>query len=327
MNRINREEWEQSEWAELKRLRTVFLSEELAHQNKNYWNSSKLLNLYHETFAQRIGWKWDAVLKELIGKNLITENKTFAVLDFGCGTGIAAQKIFEHLGANIISDVWLWDTSKTAVEFAHKKLEQLDPNLKVKQLSQPSVPTGNWILCLSHLINELQLGDLDRLISFIEKADFIIWVEPGTSVSSQRLIMVREKLANKMTIIAPCSHQESCGMLKEANKQHWCHFFALPPKEVFQSAFWNQFSRNLKIDLRSLPVSYLVMGKEPFLAINQVAEARVIGRPRIYKGNGKFLTCKKEGVSETTLLKRNHSQLFKNYKHDIFSQKISGDLY
>jgi hypothetical protein len=47
-------------------------------------------------------------------------------------------------------------------------------------------------------------------------------------------------------------------------------------------------------------------------------DSRIVGRPRLYKGNGKFLICSSSGVSEATLLERNHKELFKEFKKDVF---------
>lgn len=47
----------------LERLRQRFL-QALPHRTP-YWTNKRELELYHATFAQRIGWKWRAVLDEL----------------------------------------------------------------------------------------------------------------------------------------------------------------------------------------------------------------------------------------------------------------------
>ena len=55
-------QWRNEEIAILRRLRERFLSRT---PGADYWHSQKELTLYDITFAERIGWKWDAVLREL----------------------------------------------------------------------------------------------------------------------------------------------------------------------------------------------------------------------------------------------------------------------
>lgn len=321
MDKMNQEKLNSADWESLKSLRTIFLSETAGGQ-KDYWSSSHLLELYHETFAQRIGWKWDAVLKDFSAKVIFNKKESYTVLDYGSGTGIATEKIVEHLGADNISDVWLWDKSRQAMEFSAQNLEKRFPKIPLTKLSEVQVPGGNWILILSHIVNELSKKELIEVLSLAEKADYVFWVEPGTHSTSRRLIEIRKKVLEKMVVLAPCQHQKACGMLSAKNEPHWCHHFASPPQEVFQHSFWGLFSRNLNIDLRSLPVSYLILGKKDTQALATSSEARIIGRPRLYKGNGKFLLCEESGVDDVLLLEKNHRSLFKDYKKDIFSKSI-----
>jgi hypothetical protein len=55
--------WRSEEIKMLARLRDGFLSGSAGAQD--YWSADDELSLYERTFAQRIGWKWDAVLSEL----------------------------------------------------------------------------------------------------------------------------------------------------------------------------------------------------------------------------------------------------------------------
>lgn len=309
------------DWAELKRLRQTFLSESFSSLG-DYWCSSHLLKLYHKSFAQRIGWKWDAVLKELKTKKLLDGPIPGIVIDYGCGTGIASHKVMECLGRDVVSSIYFGDKSPGAVRFSIKEFQKSFPGMSVQSLDLQNLPSEKWILCLSHIINELSDAELKEVVSLIEKSEWVIWVEPGTSSTSRKLIEVRERVREKMDILAPCPHQQRCGMLSSENDRHWCHFFAAPPVEVFQTAFWGQFSRELNIDLRSLPTSYLVFRRKETRPSTTPSDSRVIGRPRLYKGNGKFLICNNSGVREITLLERSHRDLFKEFKKDIFSKMI-----
>ena len=52
-----------AELTALDRLRARFLDG--SNAGGGYWRSEAELALYDTTFAERIGWKWDAVLAEL----------------------------------------------------------------------------------------------------------------------------------------------------------------------------------------------------------------------------------------------------------------------
>src|SRR5688500_4723518 len=110
--------WNEIDWASLEALRENFLSENPA-KTENYWNSLKTLESYDLTFAQRIGWKWDAVFKEVKEKGY-SPTKT-VLFDWGCGTGIASRKFLEYWPASVES-VLLFDRSREASEFAKSKI-------------------------------------------------------------------------------------------------------------------------------------------------------------------------------------------------------------
>jgi hypothetical protein len=171
----------------------------------------------------------------------------------------------------------------------------------------------------------------------------IIWVESGTHANSRRLVAeVRERLVGSgdFQVVAPCPHREQCGMFAPQRLRDWCHSFASPPREIFQDAEWMHFGRELGIDLRSTPYAFLVMRRvaavaEGALPYNTPAgSARVIGRPRDYKGYSKVLSCELTGVHERMLQKRDAPGLLKQvqageeaaplYEWALEKEKIAG---
>jgi hypothetical protein len=106
-------------------------------------------------------------------------------------------------------------------------------------------------------------------------------------------------------------------MLTPANARHWCHHFAAPPPGVFTDGDWARFAAFVGIDLRSLPLSYLVMDRRPPLPL-PVGATRVIGRPRLYKGYARLFCCDASGVRDRTLTKRVFPDLFRQIKKRCF---------
>ena len=301
-------------WSILESLRKHFLTEDF--RSTSYWESEEVLLHYHSTFAQRIGWKWESVLSHSALRALTQIPQSVSVVDWGCGTGIASEKFIRFLGEKKCTEIFLWDKSKLASSFARNFLSKEFNFVKIHD-SIPLTFEQPMVLLLSHIINEISDREKEEVYKLMQKASFIFWVEPGTPKASENLIFFRDKLLDHFHVVAPCTHQGKCGMFEK--KKDWCHFFASPPVTVFRSAFWKEFSQRLKIDLRALPVSFLVLSK------NKTSEEkgrRVIGRARHYKGYSLVLTCSSEGVREEKLLSRNISHVIDFIKQNGFCDKI-----
>ena len=156
-----------------------------------------------------------------------------------------------------------------------------------------------------------------KLEGLIAQADSVFWVEPGTPVLSRRLIELRERLKDRFHFLAPCPHQNICGLLTEENRRHWCHHFAHPPGQIFQDGDWARFGKQMRIDLRSLPVSFLVMTLRKTEA--PTGKARLIGRARNYKGYSQALLCREDGVRDEKILHRNNRELVKRFEDGGFA--------
>jgi ribosomal protein RSM22 (predicted rRNA methylase) len=167
------------------------------------------------------------------------------------------------------------------------------------------------LLLVSHVLNELGAAARAQLIAAARRAAGVIWVEAGTHADSRRLIAVREELRAEFDVIAPCTHGGQCGMLAAANAAHWCHHFARAPSEASRDGRWAQFSRELGIDMRSLPYSFLVLVRRGSQTAMPAGLSRIIGRPREATGRMEVLGCDAHGVRELLLQKRDAPALFK----------------
>jgi ribosomal protein RSM22 (predicted rRNA methylase) len=294
-----------AELAALAQLRARFLDG--SNSGGGYWRTDVELALYDATFAERIGWKWDAVLGELLRRGWKPQAQQ--VCDFGCGSGIAGRRVlgvWEYFAALTVADV-----SPLAVRFAETKARTEFPAVAVTGTSAESLTSlaPGTLLLVSHVINELSPAARNQILSLARQAEEIIWVEAGTHADSRALIAVREELRGEFAVIAPCTHAAPCGMLAPENAAHWCHHFGRVPSHVFQDAGWAQFGRELGIDLRSLPYSFLVLSRAP--SREAPGAARIIGAPREAKGRMEILGCAESGVAEATLQKRDGPALFK----------------
>ena len=307
--------WQDVNWDALRRLRSRFLSFESSESN-DYWDSADDLSSYVFTFAERIGWKWDTVIAEL--KTRGWKPPVGIILDYGCGTGVAGRRVIAAWPAESLR-LRLWDRSQAAMQFARARAQSQFTRLPV----ETDIVEGN-ILVISHVLNELKEESLEQLINVVMRAEVVLWVEPGTVAVSRSLIKVRERLLAQelnpipFRVMAPCPHSLNCGMLSPGNKRHWCHHFAKVPSSIFQDPGWSRFSKTLEVDLRAIPLSYLVLDRRPIAPSH---DSRIIGFPRHYKGYDKVLSCQAEGVREWVLQKRDAPELYREMK------KKPGSLY
>jgi hypothetical protein len=296
--------WDTVDWKCLARLRESFLTGTAGASD--YWLTDADLVSYDLTFAQRIGWKWDFVLKELA--RLGWSPPDGAALDWGCGSGIAGRTF---AGAFGVREVVLHDRSARAVRYAAERAKEKLPGVLVR-----SGREGFATLLVSHVLTELSAAGVGDLLALAGQAQSVLWVEPGAHESSRKLIEVRELLRGEFRIVAPCVHAGRCGMLTENNSRHWCHQFAVPPSDVHQTAHWARFAKVTGIDVRSLPVSYLVMDKRPVPPVEPGA-FRLIGHPRLYKGYASLLGCDAGGVSERRIQRRDNEDLFQRARKGV----------
>ncbi len=311
------EPYRAAELVELSRLRKRFLDG--SNAGGGYWKCDADLALYDETFAERIGWKWDAVLAELVARGW--RPRARHIFDFGCGSGVANRRVMEAWDG--FDSLTLADVSPLATHYAATRARATQPQVRVGTAGpEPRLPPGTLLL-VSHVLNELNSAARARLLALARQADEVLWVEAGTHADSRSLIAVREELRADFALVAPCPHRAVCGMLAEANAHHWCHFFARVPSDVFQNARWAQIGRELGIDLRTLPYSFLALsrsGEQPS------GYSRVIGLPREAKGRMKVLNCAEEAVSELLLQKRDLPTIFKSFKKDLFAPRYRWTL-
>ncbi len=282
-------------WTELKELRQKFLETSEALES-DYWFSDELLQLYDESFARRIAWKWDAVLEEIDQRSLFQPllQGVEELLDWGCGSGVAAEVFLKTQSAP--QKLRLFDRSPRAMDFAKRKLNTLFPqvDIRIDKHAGTAITEKTGVL-LSHVINEVSAPKLRGQLEMMKNAAFILWVEPGAPLQSRRLSELRDSLfSSGFHAWAPCLHAKKCPVLESAND--WCHFFASPPNEVHHSPFWREFSIEMGVDLRSSPFSFLLLSRRP--PPEPQFSGRILERARLLKGSAEATVCTRVGKLE-----------------------------
>jgi Mitochondrial small ribosomal subunit Rsm22 len=293
-----------AELARLATLRARFLDG--SNAGGGYWQSEEDLSLYDATLGERIGWKWDTVLAELRARGWRPQARH--VIDWGCGSGIAGRRVLGEWPG--FESLTVADVSPLAMRFAEARARDAFPGTRTR-MSLQEFPKTDALLLVSHVLNELNDSARTRLLALVRQAAEVIWIESGTHADSRALIAVREELRGEFRIVAPCTHAARCGMLTEQNARHWCHHFALVPAEASRDARWAQFGRELGIDMRALPCSFLVLDRHRDSVRPADGFSRIIGRPREEKARMEILSCEAGGIEELMLQKRDAPALFK----------------
>jgi hypothetical protein len=305
--------WETLDWTALDRLRDIFLTGRPS--GAAYWTSLNDLANYDFTYAQRIGWKWDAVLRELKLRGWTPPRGP--LLDWGCGSGIAGRRMLEFFGTDSFEGLRVFDRSASAMEFAANAAREAFPELRVETCAEPELGVPGTLV-ISHVLNELDEAGGRALRRVIDRAGSVLWVEPGTRADSRALIALREALRGQFHVIAPCTHQAGCGLLAPPNERHWCHHFAEPPRNIMADSDWVRFAQRAGIDLRSLPYSFLVLERkglrQPTPGVMADGSSRVLGEARVYKGFARVLSCQADGVRDLEFQKRVHPAIHKAFK-------------
>jgi len=325
--------WPDLDWPRLDQLRERFLDGIAA--DGPYWESRGDLASYDLTYGERIGWKWDQVLRELRMRAWQPAARTRAVLDWGCGSGIAARRVIAFFGAERFDSLAVWDHSPLALEFAADAARRSFPSLRIAEAAPGSLAGSSPIglLIVSHVLNELDGAALIALRALAARADAVIWVEPGTRDVSRKLGRLRDELRVGLRVVAPCTHAQACPMFAEGNERHWCHFFAPPPPGVLADSDWVKFGQRAGIDLRSLPYAFFALERpqtgEALGGASDPALSRVIGRVEHTKPHARLWSCDASGLARLSLPKRADPALFKQLERSkaplVYRWRREGD--
>ncbi|MEQ1634723.1 MAG: small ribosomal subunit Rsm22 family protein, partial [Planctomycetota bacterium] len=281
----------------IERLRELFLDESRGERAlKDYWRGPMDLDAYASVLAVRIGWKWDAALSECKDRGMQRADQD-VVVDFGCGSGIAAERFVHHFGARAVH---FYDRSATAREYACRHFATKHEGLAAEALADIHTSSPD-VLLVSHVLSELDERGLEVLRALIARSRRVVIVEPGNRTSSRRLSTLRNELLADFAVLAPCPHAASCPAL--LRDEDWCHFFAEPKQMAFTDSAWVKLSKELSIDQRSLPYSFLALQRTPVTDGPSAPDHRILYRPEVGKHDAKVQLCTNDGVVEALVTK------------------------
>jgi SAM-dependent methyltransferase len=290
--------------ARIARLRELFLAEDRGGALADYWRSTADVAAYDAVLGARIGWKWDAALAECHDRGWARSDGEL-VVDFGCGSGVAARAYAQRFGAGRVR---LVDRSRTAAEFATAALRAARPDVR----AEAAIDVGGEppdVLLVSHVLGELDAAGERQLEALARQSRRVVWLEPGSKAIARRLAAARDRLRDAFAVLAPCPHQDACPALRGAGD--WCHFFAPPPPAVFTDGDWAHLSRALGIDLRALPYAFLALQKKAAAAPPAGRPHRLLGRADVGKHDAAQQACTATGLTTLRVTRRAQPDLWR----------------
>lgn len=294
------------ELARIERLRALFLDGERGERRlPDYWRDADDLAAYDRMLAARIGWKWDAALAECRARGLPRADDRL-VVDFGCGSGIAAARFAHWFG---VGRLVLHDRSAAAMAFAAAAMRTRLPALAITTATALHAIRPD-VLLVSHVLGELDAHGVAALAEVIARSEVVVIVEPGTRPVARRLAELRDRLLADWHVLAPCPHRQPCPTRTSADD--WCHFFATPPPEVFTDGDLVRGARAVGIDARSLPYSFLALTRRA--PGTPSPTARALGRANVTAHAARVQLCTAAGLQAVAIDKRTQAQRWRELK-------------
>ena len=294
--------------ARLTRLRDLFLAEERSSALADYWRAPADVAAYDAVLGARIGWKWDAALAECQDRGWARSDGE-RIVDFGCGSGVAARAYVQRFGAGRVR---LVDRSRTAAKFAEGALRAAFPALPSVAAADAGADAPD-VLLVSHVLGELDAAGEQQLEALARRSRRVLWVEPGSKAIARRLSALRDRLVDAFAVQAPCPHQGPCPALTKHGD--WCHFFAAPPPEVFTTGEWAHTARELGIDLRALPYAFVALVRRDAAGdLPAPPPHRLVGRADVGKHDASVQACASDGLTTQRVTKRAQPVLWRELR-------------
>ncbi len=155
---------------------------------------------------------------------------------------------------------------------------------------------------------------------WIDRAENLLFIEPGTQDDGRRLLQLRKTLLAKgYSSLAPCTGDNECPLLLHSNSD-WCH----DRINIEMPEWYYEIEKFLPMKNSSLTFTYLYLSKTVTRFKNQNQEARIIGDPLYENGKIRQACCRNSDREFLSWLERD---LAKKNNTDFFELPERGSLY
>ncbi|HEY5560850.1 MAG TPA: small ribosomal subunit Rsm22 family protein [Clostridiaceae bacterium] len=220
------------------------------------------------------------------------------LLDVGAGPGTAmwaATTLYPEL-----KHITLLEREEGMIELGKRMANNsLTPSIQKADWIKVDI-TRDWEVCPHDLvIASYSLGELsqDSGLNLIRKlwaitSGTLIIIEPGTPAGFLRIKKARELLLTAgAKTVAPCPHDNPCPI----SDKDWCHF----SQRVARSHI-HRLVKSGELSYEDEKFSFLSMSHAPGVAIT----GRVIRHPQVRTGHICFKLCTPNGLTSTTVSKK-----------------------
>jgi len=219
--------------------------------------------------------------------------KVTKILDLGAGTGAATLALQEQFPK---AEILCLEREKAMLELGKqfsKRFSEQKIEWKQQDLQNEAIPEGYDLILEAYLCNEWKEQEAQKLVSqMLEKSkQFVIWIEPGTPESYQRMLQFRQIGIEKgFHLLAPCPHEEKCPLVND-----WCHNLC----RVQRSKLHRMFKQG-ELAYEDEKFTYYIFSKISYPKVS----GRILRHPVKEKNRIKLSICTQEGVCEKNITKK-----------------------
>lgn len=264
------------------------LAEAISKTHQYYIENPEAQSPWQEKWFQKAYLAYYLPLNHLRAKGVLHRIKNLKafkdiewVFEWGSGNGAFSLAAIEYNDSLKFQFV---ERSKQAIA-QHKALQRdIEASFKNKVTDfHKNKESGGDLLSFCYSLTES-----NSLPNFIYDFDQLLILEPSTNQDGRRLMAYREELLEEgYEVLAPCTHQQSCPLLKESKKD-WCHdtFFVEYPD------YLKNIESKIPMKLSNLSVSYLFVSRN-YKNSNQ-GKLRVTGNTLKERGKVRQMVCRKD---------------------------------
>ncbi len=272
---------------------------------RNYLNDADRRRAYIAGFILPNAAKVLHCLEEASQSGAIPSKGKISMLDLGCGPATASLATSAFFGPSRKLSVTAIEQSKHILQDGKKLFDSLDmPGRSFEAIVERITPAkidrqlaGRRfdIIVVANLLNELGDDEVafklirNLITNHLNKDGVIIVIDPALKKTTIPLMAMRDRLLDedeKVDVIAPCLHRQSCPMRKQ-NERDWCHFYL----EWKRPELIKQLDELTGLDRRHLKMAYFIFVSALRSLASDLNRWRVVSSPLISKGKRELILC------------------------------------
>lgn len=269
---------------------------------------NKLINSKEEALSyaiSRMPATYGAINTVLENIMKMTKISIKNVLDIGAGTGAVEWAILDLMQ---VEDITCIENEKYMMQIG-KRLMQNNETLKNAKwmklnIVQEQIEQEADLVIASYVLNEIEERTKEQILKKLWKATnkILVIIEPGTPEGYKEINSIRKYfIENKANIIAPCQHNEECGI----GQDDWCAFSC----RIARSKA-HKILKDGETPYEDEKFSYIAISKFETDKLDGV----VLRHPKIESGKITIKVCKSNGEIEEKIITKKEKETFKKAK-------------